>query len=156
MRKALVATAVVAIALPASATAKTGIEFQQYPETAKVGQAIPFIVQIYKEPPATGGEAKPVAGVHPLVTFTSKSGRVLRVRSRRTDSAGVGHASVAFPDKGPWMATFHLKTHGVYVGTEGSQPIDVGTGLTQTTPATVVTHHDPPPAFPWVWVLSLA
>src|SRR3954454_13227304 len=157
MRKALLITTVLALAAPAGAAAKTGIEVQRYPETSKGRTVIPFTVHVFREPPASGGRAMPITGIHPLVTFRSKSGRVVRVRTHRTDGAGAGRASVRFPDKGPWLATFHLKTHGVYVGTESSEPIHVGIGLTQTIPSADQTRKAAPaPDFPWLWVLSLA
>jgi hypothetical protein len=163
VRRAALLSVAAALLLPAAAIAKTGLSFDTWPETSKVGHAIPFTMRIYKDPPASGGRAKPVAGIRPLVTFRSASGRVVRVRTHRTDRFGVAHGKVAFPDKGPWTLTYDIKVAGVFIGSEDAQPIHVGTGLTQTVPsadqerrAVGTRSESPGPGFPWAWVLSLA
>lgn len=158
MRKALLSTAIVALALPASAAAKTGLEFETYPDTSKVGSTIPFTMHIFREPPTRDGRATPVRGIRPLVTFKSESGRVIRVRTGRTDRFGVAHGAVRFTDKGPWMTSYDLERYGIESGDEISEPIHVGIGLTQTTPAAhraPQPHSAPAASFPWTWVLSL-
>jgi hypothetical protein len=162
MRRTTLLIASVLLAVPAMAHAKAGIEFKTYPETVAVGKPIAFTVYAFTDPPAGGGSGHPVVGAHPLVTFRSRSGRVVRVRSSRVDSAGVGRGKVAFPDKGPWSTEMNM--HGVHIGDERSQPISVGTGLTQTTPsadeAAAARNRATAPTsdggFPWVWVLSIA
>jgi hypothetical protein len=162
MRRTTLLIASVLLAVPAMAHAKAGVEFKTYPETVAVGKSIAFTVYAFTEPPAGGGSGHAVVGAHPLVTFRSRSGRVVRVRSSRIDSAGVGHATVAFPDKGPWST--EMNTRGVQIGQERSQPISVGTGLTRTMPSAddvaAARNRATAPAsdggFPWVWVLSTA
>jgi hypothetical protein len=161
MRRTTLLIASVLLAIPAMAHAKAGVEFKAYPETVAVGKSIAFTVYAFTEPPAGGGSGHAVVGAHPLVTFRSKSGRVVRVRSSRIDSAGVGHGTVAFPDRGPWSTEMNMR--GVHIGQERSQPISVGTGLTQTISAAddvAARNRSTAPAshggFPWVWVLSIA
>lgn len=160
MRRTTLLIASVLLAVPAVAHAKAGIEFKAYPETVAVGKPIAFTVYAFTDPPAGGGSGHAVVGAHPLVTFRSKSGRVVRIRSSRVDSAGVGHGTVAFPDKGPWSTEMNMR--GVHIGQERSQPISVGTGLAETTPSAddvaAARNRTSAPAsngdFPWVWVLS--
>src|SRR3954468_20735267 len=160
MRRATIFMTSLLLVLPADAQAKGGVEFETYPDTAKVGQKINFTVMAISEPSdPDGGQPKPIVGAHPLVTFRSKSGRVVRVRARKTDLNGIGYGSVVFPDAGPW--TTEMRAGPVHVPAEYSEPIHVGIGLTQTTPpAKAAVPSDPAVAdaseFPWVWVLSLS
>ena len=156
MRRTMLLIVSVLLAAPALAHAKAGVEFAQDPETVSVGNSIDFTVIAFREPRnPNGGDPRPVVGAHPLVTFRSESGRVIRVRASATDLNGTGYGKIAFTDKGPWTTEMHVR--GVHVGQELSQPIDAGVGLTQTTPPTVSSQ---PPAskasesFPWVWILS--
>lgn len=157
MRRATLLIVSVLLAVPALAHAKAGVEFDQDPEVAKLGTTIGFTVMAFREPARFDGEPHPVRGAHPLITFRSKSGRVIRVRASETSSDGIGHGQVAFTDKGPWTTEMHIR--GVHVGDELSQPINAGAGLTQTIPAADATRAKAPRAaddggFPWVWVLS--
>ena len=148
MRRAAIAAAALALGAAAPASAKTGLEWNSYPDEAQVGQPVAFTLHMFR-----GG------GAAPLLAFKSRSGRVVRVRVGPADRFGVAHGSVAFPDKGPWIMTFHVKSHGVWIGNEDPQPIHVGIGLTQTTPlATPPKTVDRPAggSVPWVWILSLA
>ena len=159
MSRSLATAVALVVLLPSAAAAKTGVEFQTAPEQSKVGHTIPFTVTVWREPPSPSGRAHPVVGIHPLVTFRSDSGRVIRVRASRTNRFGLAHGKVAFTDKGPWTTVFHVKTHGVYVGNDASGPISVGTGLVQVIPPADATRpqaHGSAAEFPWVWVLSLA
>ena len=155
MRRATLIITSLLLAVPAAAHAKAGVEFDKYPETQKVGTPIAFTVMAFRDPPASGGEGHPVVGAHPLVTFRSKSGRVIRVRASRTDLNGIGYGKVAFTDAGPW--TTEMNVRGVHVGSEFSSPIRVGVGLTQTIPpaSKSAAPAQPDASFPWVWVLSL-
>src|SRR3954468_12122876 len=160
MRRATIFMTSLLLVLPADAQAKGGVEFETYPDTAKVGQKINFTVMAISEPrDPNGGEPKPVVGAHPLVTFRSDSGRVVRVRARKTDLNGIGYGSVVFPDAGPW--TTEMRAGPLHVPAEYSEPIRVGVGLTQTTPpASTTAAADPAGSdaseFPWAWVLSLS
>src|SRR4051812_16520679 len=165
MRRAILIITSVLLAAPAAAHAKAGVEFDSYPETSKVGSPISFTVMAFREPPGggrggSGGQPHPVVGAHPLITFRSKSGAVIRVRAGKTDLNGIGHGTVTFTDKGPWTTAMHVR--GVHIGSEMSSPIQVGTGLTQTIPPADTQRSKPVAApdhatgFPWVWVLSLA
>ena len=150
---AVAAVLALMLTLPVGASAKTGLTFDTYPETAKVGEPIPFTMTVW-------GDSKAVAGIRPLVTFTSATGRVVRVRTRRTDRYGVAHGLVAFPEKGTWTPTYDIRLDGVDIGEEGSQPIHVATGLTQTIPSLDQTRAaakrtEPGAGFPRLWVLSL-
>src|SRR4051794_38479662 len=158
MRKATLFITSLLLVVPAVAEAKGGVEFDTYPDEAKVGQQINFTVLAISEPRGpNGGEPRPIVGAHPLVTFRSESGRVVRVRARRTNLNGMGYGSVAFPDQGPW--TTEIRAASLHIPAENSEPIHVGIGLTQTTPPAKAA--DPIRAadtksFPWAWVLSLA
>jgi hypothetical protein len=154
MKRAAVLAAALALGVASPAAAKTGLEWDTYPDTSDVGQPIAFTLHVYKPPPSSGGRAPPARGATPLLTFRSRSGRVVRVRVPAADRFGVAHGSVAFPDKGPWIMTFHEKVDGVWIGNEDSQPIHVGIGLTQTTPAADAGSAGH--ASPWVWILSFA
>src|SRR5215210_7866714 len=101
MHKATLLIISLLLAAPAIAHAKSGVEFETYPEETEVGTPIAFTVMAFRDPHASGGEGHPVVGVHPLVTFQSNSGRVIRVRASRTDRFGVAHGEVTFTDKGP-------------------------------------------------------
>jgi hypothetical protein len=154
MRKATLIITSLLLAAPAAAHAKAGVEFKTYPEKEKVGSSIKFVVMAFREP--RGGAPQPVLGAHPLVTFRSRSGAVIRVRASRTGPNGIAHGSVRFTDKGPWTTEMHMR--GVHIGSELSAPIRVGTGLTQVIPAADSTHSRPAATtsgFPWVWVFSL-
>src|SRR3954468_9559507 len=158
MRKATVLITILAIAaLPAIAHAKTGVVYEKDPATGKVGESFKFTVITMSEPRDPHGRARPVAGIHPLVEFKSASGRTLRVRASKTDLNGIGYGRVTFTDKGPWTTALHVKRHGIYIGSETSQPIEVGTGLVQTIPPVAAQPRSAPSAdFPWIWVLSFA
>src|SRR4051794_37734702 len=159
MKRIALTVAVALLAVPALAQAKAGLEFETYPDTAQPGDKIAFTVIAMEEPPSGGGRSTPKAiiGRHPLLTFRSKSGRGVRVRAGATDLNGIAHGSVAFPDKGPWSTELRVGD-ALQIGTDQSEPIRVGVGLTQTTPPDPVARSSTPDtnSFPWVWVLSLA
>jgi hypothetical protein len=50
----------------------------------------------------------PIVGARPIVVFTSKSGRVVRVRGARSDAGGQSPAVVRLPDAGPWSSTMRV------------------------------------------------
>jgi hypothetical protein len=159
MSKIALTLAVLLLALPAAAEAKGGVEFETYPDTAKPGQKINFTVMAMDElPPGGGGRTQPqaIVGRHALVTFRSQSGRVVRVRTGATDLNGIASGHVAFPDKGPWTTELHIGD--LRLGPEMSEPIYLGIGLTQTTPAANASRSKTttPDAngFPWVSVLA--
>jgi hypothetical protein len=155
MRRATLLIASVLLAVPALAHAKAGVIFDRYPEAAKLGSTIGFTVIALRDGPRSGGESRPVRGAHPLITFRSRSGRVIRVRASETDLNGIGYGKVAFTDKGPWTSEMHIR--GVHVGQERSQPINAGVGLVRTIPpadasrAKVAQTGD---GLPWLWLLS--
>src|SRR4051812_14085270 len=158
MKRIAAIVAVTLLAVPALAPAKAGLEFKTYPDTAQPGEKINFTVFAIDEPRdgGPGSQPKPIVGRHPLVTFRSQSGRVVRVRAGATNRDGIAHGSVAFPDKGPWTTALRVGNN-LQIGSERSEPIRVGVGLTQTTPvADAAAHESSPDGFPWVWALSLA
>jgi hypothetical protein len=160
MRKATLFIISILLAAPAAAYAKGGVEFNGYPDSSSPGKPISFTVIAYRDPPASGGVGRAIVGVHPLVTFRSKSGRVIRVRASKTNVDGIAHGSVTFGDHGPWTTELHAGS--LRLGPEMSEPIHVGIGLTQTIPAAdsqrpkTVSAPEQASSFPWVWVLSLA
>jgi hypothetical protein len=157
MRRATLLIASVLLAVPAFAQAKAGVEFDRDPEVVKVGTTIGFTVIAYRDAPREGTEMRPVEGAHPLVTFRSESGRVIRVRAGETDLNGIAYGKVAFTDHGPW--TTEMKVPGVEIGDGLSQPIDAGVGLVRTTvtpDARPVRSAPSDSGFPWVWFLSAA
>src|SRR3954468_6478209 len=133
MRKATFFLIGILLAAPAAAYAKGGVEFNGYPDSSSPGKPISFTVIAYRDPPASGGVGHAIVGAHPLVTFRSKSGRVIRVRASKTNVDGIAHGRVTFGDQGPW--TPELRIGSMHSGPEMSEPIHVGTGLTQTIPS---------------------
>jgi hypothetical protein len=162
MRRTTLLIASVLLAVPAVAHAKVGVIFDQYPETAKVGAPIGFTVMASRDTPAADGGTRPLRGAHPLVTFRSESGRVIRVRTTRTDLNGIGYGKVAFTDKGPW--TSEVNARSLHGGEGRSEPFEIGIGLTQVIPSAdeVAAARNGAAAraagdgFPWVWVLASA
>jgi hypothetical protein len=160
MRRTTLLIASVLLAIPALAQAKVGVIFDQYPETVKVGAPAGFTVMATRDTPAAHAGTRPLRGAHPLVTFRSKSGRIIRVRTTKTDLNGIGYGKVTFTDKGPW--TSEVNARGPHGGSGRSEPFEVGIGLTQTIPsadetAAAAARRDAPAShgrFPWVWVLS--
>jgi hypothetical protein len=152
MRKATLLIISILLAAPVAAHAKAGVEFDTYPEETQAGAPIAFTVMAFRDPPPSGGSGHPVVGAHPLVTFRSRSGKVIRVRASATNRNGVAHGTVTFTDNGPWTTAMNVP--GVHVGAEFSQPIGVGTGLTETTPAADAA-RDSGGRLPWVWMVSL-
>src|SRR3954468_20200098 len=123
MRTATVLTIGALLAVPVAAQAKTGVEFDKYTDSAKVGEKLHFTVIAFDENHrGPGGRLLAIRDQRPLVTFTSRSGRVVRPRLRsrsrsgrivrtrasKTDLNGLAHGTVAFPDKGPWETTLHI------------------------------------------------
>lgn len=156
MKRVTLTVAVVLLAVPALAWAKTGIGFQTDPADFKPGERQQFQVALFHEPPGPSGRARPY-GSHgrPLVTFTSVSGRVMRIRARPLMS-GVSRGMVTFPDKGPWTTTISLGGHRIQDG-EHSGRFIVGTALSDAA-ATPAPARPPEAAhsgdgFPWVPVL---
>ena len=118
------------LAVPATAAAKVGVEFQQDPQTAKPGEQQDFNVMVISEPRTPGGEPAPIVGRRPLVTFTNvKTGEVVRVRSGVTNSNGIGAASVTFPSRGEWK----FAITGVRdLLDEGEQSVPIGIPISDT------------------------
>jgi hypothetical protein len=157
MKKVAFTVTVALLALPAVAGAKSGVIWDKYPDTAKIGQKLHFTAMAFPEGP-NGGSTRSLEGRHPLITFRSKSGRTLRVRASALDLNGIGYGSVAFPDRGPW--TTEVKVGDVVQSaSENSEPIRVGAGLFQIIPSADATRPKAaaadPSGFPWLWVLAL-
>src|SRR4051794_26326452 len=158
MKRITVAASAALLAFPVLAHAKAGVEFERYPDTAKLGEKVDFTVIAIREPPGGGSgraQPQPIVGRRPLVTFRSKSGRTVRIRATATDRDGIASASVAFPDRGPWTTELRVGDR-IELGPERSEPIRVGVGLTQTSPPADAAAPAGGTAFPWLWVLSLA
>ncbi|MEA2483796.1 MAG: hypothetical protein QOC55_1743 [Thermoleophilaceae bacterium] len=159
MRLALILITTAALASPASALAKAGVEFERLPDTTAVGQPINFTVMAFHEPGRPGWAARPIVDAHPLVTFRSRSGRVLRVRTSATDLNGIAHGVVRFADHGPWTTAMHVGN--VEIPAEQSVPVRVGVGLFQLIPSAnqeraALSRQERRSALPWVWVFSSA
>jgi hypothetical protein len=158
MKRIALAAIAALIVLPAAADAKAGIEFDSYPDTARIGQSLGFTVMAIDEQPVGGGNPHAIRGRRPLVTFRSESGRVLRVRTGATDSDGLARGRVAFPDRGPWSTKLRVGRQ-LAIGADRAGPIRVGVGLTQTIPSADAAR--PKTATPesggrsWPWLLSL-
>jgi hypothetical protein len=154
MKKIALVLAATLLTVPALAQAKVGVEFDKYPDSTKLGEKINFTVMVMPEGPSTDRPSR-FEGQHPLVTFRSRSGRVVRVRASAADVDGLAHGVVAFPDKGPWTTEMSVGD-AIQSPAGDSEPFRVGVGLTQTIPAGA-TQPQPTAAgsFPWVWALSL-
>jgi hypothetical protein len=154
MTKIALTLAVALLAVPALAQAKVGVEFDKYPDTTKLGEKINVTVIVMPEGPSTGRPSR-FEGRHPLVTFRSRSGRVVRVRATAADLNGLAYGVAAFPDKGPWTTEMSVG-NTIQSPAESSEPFRVGVGLTQTSSAEAPQPKPSAPGtFPWVWVLSL-
>jgi hypothetical protein len=159
MRTATVLTIGALLAVPVAAQAKTGVEFDKYTDSAKVGEKLHFTVIAFDENHrGPGGRLLAIPDERPLVTFTSRTGRTVRVRASKTDLNGLAYGTVAFPDKGPWETMLHI-------GHMRTKPVDtatfrVGVGLTQTTPLAPAAKHPPADTggdrSPWIWILSIS
>lgn len=158
MRKATVLAIGLSLAIPLAAQAKTGVEFDSPTDTAKLGQKVPFTVIVYDENRrSSDGGLLAVAGRRPLITFTSQSGRVVRVRAGKTNRYGIGHGAVAFPDKGPWSTELHVGAIDTSPQESGAFSVDVGFPLIPTPhPATAQQHAaGQSDGAPWLWIVSL-
>jgi hypothetical protein len=135
MNRVTLAVVAVLLAVPAVAQAKAGIEFNSVIETQQPGDRQSFTAIVMNEPSdPMGGEPKPIVGVHPLVAFKNQStGKVIRVRTSRTDRDGIATGSVVFPDRGPWTAT--LFVNGKAFGPGEDQGFSVGPLPTASAPA---------------------
>src|SRR5205814_8140948 len=102
MKRVTLTVAAILLAVPAFAHAKSGIEFQPPAEAIQPGHEQHFNVFLFREPPPPGGPPKPLTRSRPLVTFTSASGRAVRVRPHATATGGDWYGTAVFPDKGPW------------------------------------------------------
>lgn len=120
MRRITLTVVAILLAVPAAASAKVGIEFQTDPGTVKPGEKMPLNIMILREPKdPMQGDMTPAVGAHPLVTFRSQSGRVVRVRGHAADANGVSRAWVVLPDRGPWTSS--MTVPGVNVAEGGGQ-----------------------------------
>ena len=110
MKRITLTVVAVLLAVPALAHAKAGIEFDNAIESEKPGDRQNFTAMVMHEPTdPMGGEPQPVAGVRPLVTFRNDhTGKVIRVRTSRTNGEGIARGSVTFPDHGPWTTTLSV------------------------------------------------
>src|SRR3954469_16613104 len=159
MRTATVLTIGALLAVPVAAQAKTGVEFDNYTDSAKVGEKLHFTVIAFDENHrGPGGRLLAIRDQRPLVTFTSRSGQIVRTRASKTDLNGLAHGTVAFPDKGPWETMLHIghmRTKPVDTG-----PFRVGAGPPQTKPLAPAAKHpaaDPGgDRSPWIWILSIS
>jgi hypothetical protein len=158
MKRIALAVTAGLLAVPALAQAKNGVEFERLPDTAKLGQKIKLTVMVMPDGPSSANGGRRFEGRHPLVTFRSSSGRVVRVRMGPADLNGIAYGAVAFPDHGPWSTELSVG-NVLRMPAEHSEPIRVGVGLTQTIPAADAsrprTVAPEPSGFPWAWVLSL-
>lgn len=145
MRRITLTVVAILLAVPAAASAKVGIEFAQDPATVAPGKKMPLTIIILREPKdPLNGQMKPAVGAHPLVTFRSKSGRVVRVRGHASDAGGISKASVALPDRGPWMPS--LSVPGVKLAEGGGE---MGSfELAAAAPAVKQVAHPPKAAAP--------
>ncbi|MFL5896232.1 MAG: hypothetical protein ACJ76Z_14115 [Thermoleophilaceae bacterium] len=164
MKRITLTIVAILLAAPTVALAKSGIEFSPPAEATETGHTTHFNIILLREPPNGGGRATPMGhGKRPLVTFVSKSGRVVRVRGTRVTSEGLATGTAIFPDKGPWRSSITIGGKRVATGEE--QPgFEVGTGIVNLDnfPPDPAPSQSPAPAhdagggFPWAWVLSIA
>jgi hypothetical protein len=135
MKRVTLTVTVILLAVPAVAWGKTGVGFQTDPEAATPGQRLWFQVGLFHETPGPIGRERPYRSHgRPLVTFTSASGRVLRVRASAL-TGGAAHGYVRFPDRGPWQTTVSLGGH-VIRETRHSGSFNVGPTRVVETPRT--------------------
>jgi hypothetical protein len=101
MKRITLTVVVVLLAVPALAHAKAGVEFDQNIETSKPGDQQSFTAFVH----GSGGGP-------PSVSFqNTRTGKVIHVKTVRTNDPGTGRGSVTFPDRGPWAVTMSVNGH---------------------------------------------
>jgi hypothetical protein len=135
------AAALLALALlPATASAKEGIELSSLPNFLSAGQ--PWDVDIGTIP---GDRALPDRAKVAIEITNQRSGRVLRFDAR-TLGAGRYHARVVFPTAGRWAYTVSGLGH---YPQQNWAPVDVARA---DPPAASSTGSGSGGSFPWGWV----
>jgi hypothetical protein len=169
MRRITLTVVAILLAVPAVAAAKVGIEYTQDPATVGPGEKMALNIMILKEPKNPAGpraQMTPAVGAHPIVTFRSESGRVVRVRGHAANQDGVSRASVRLPDAGPWTASMRVPGVSVAEGGGHMEPFKLGT-MDATSDAAVdevvrppahapVQSHDEGSATWWILLGALA
>lgn len=158
MRRINLILVLVLLAVPATASAKVGVELQKDPQALAPGEETDMNVMIMREPRKPGGDPTPIAGRSPLVTFrNAKTGEVVRVRSSKTNHEGIGTATVAFPSRGEWTVdlgnipgVLEEGTQEIPVGISASLPPEI---VEPPQPRSPVTDHRSPATFPAVPVI---
>ena len=146
MRTAALLAVAACLVAPASASAKGGVIFDEYPDVQSVGSPMKFTVMTFRQR----------EGIRPLVTFqNAKTGERVRVRTTATDLNGIAYGTVSLFSTGPWNTTITLRGRPMAPG--DSEPFRVGVGLTQTIPSA---DQERAPAHngrvPWLWLSSAA
>jgi hypothetical protein len=111
MKRTTLTVVAILLAVPALAQAKAGIEFDQNVEAQQPGDRQSFSVFIHG---SSGGP--------PTVSFrNTQTGKVIDVRTVRTNGEGNARGSVIFPDTGPWTATLWVGGRPVTEGVHGAE-----------------------------------
>jgi hypothetical protein len=133
MRRAACVVAFLVVALaPAAAHAK-GLNFLTPPDGVRPGEPIGIQYFVWGPPKHPGGPTTMIEGVRPLVTFRDmKTGRVVRVRLRASDIAGIAPGVVRLPAKGPWRTTVRVGSR--VEGPDEFGAFTVGTGFPSPSP----------------------
>jgi hypothetical protein len=149
MKRLTLTVVAVLLAVPALAHAKAGVEFDQNIEAQKPGSQQSFTAFVHG---AGGGP--------PSVSFqNTRTGKVIRVKTVRTDEPGIGRGTVAFPDRGPWVVTMSVNGHPVADMVHG-EGFELGAAPKVRVMGTMEPPADPPAAatsdggFPF-WLLML-
>jgi hypothetical protein len=142
MKRITLTVVAVLLAVPALAQAKAGIEFDQNIQAQQPGDRQNFSVF------AHGSSGGP-----PTVSFrNTQTGKVIEVRTVRTNGEENARGSVTFPDHGPWTATLWVGGRPLTDGVHGSE-----FELSQPAPKPAAAPPPPPSdddGFP-VWLLTL-
>lgn len=114
MKRLTLTVVAVLLAVPAVAHAKAGIEFDQDITTQKPGEEQGFTAFVHG---SSGGP--------PTVSFhNSRSGKVITVKTVRTNDPGIGRGFVRLPDRGPWRVT--MVVNGRSIGEVMGQTFELG------------------------------
>src|SRR5437868_5326048 len=155
MKRITLTIVAILLAVPVTAIAKTGIGFSRSPANIETGHKTKINIVLMHEPRRPGGQPTPMAeGKHPLVTFRSDSGRVIRIRGAAVSREGLSYATVAFPDKGPWHSAITVGHRNISTG-ESGQGFPIGTEVGGL-PTPKTSARPAAAGFPWIWVVSIA
>jgi hypothetical protein len=127
MKRVVWLVGLLTLALAPAAQAK-GLNFTTPPDGVRVGEPIGIQYFVWGPPKRKNAPVTMIEGVRPLVTLRDmKSDRVVRVRMRASDLAGIADGVVRLPAHGPWRTTVRVGSR--LEGPDEFGAFTVGTGF---------------------------